>query len=352
MRNSHHITMKKTATALLSILFSVAAQALPYSPSVLEANEVDYIYGTDQIEQTNKEELLPFGNMDRWYVRNIKESKILGGKKVVLYEIAPNGTSNEQAAYTNMGGSPWATSNVYAKVAGIAKTNVSVYKEARPGHGNCAKLYSHMVACKVLGMVDIEVFAAGSIWLGTSEEPVTSAKDPYKKINFGIPFTKKPSAIKFDYKTTIMPSSTRIRKGTGSRSTVQGKDLAECVLFLQKRWEDAKGNIMATRIGTMVKRFDKSTPDWVNNAKFEIHYGDITKESFYNASSMGLMGNGGTERCAKNSKGKMVNITETGWDENATPTHLILQFSSSHGGAYVGTVGNTMWVDNVGLIYN
>ena len=52
------------------------------------------------------------------------------------------------------------------------------------------------------------------------------------------------------------------------------------------------------------------------------------------------------------SKGKSVLVKETGWaDADATPTHIVLQFSSSHGGAYVGTVGNTFWVDNVGLVY-
>ena len=68
----------------------------------------------------------------------------------------------------------------------------------------------------------------------------------------------------------------------------------------------------------------------------------------YNASLMGL------RNCdyARNSKGKSVIIKETGWaSPNETPTHLILQFSSSHGGAYIGTPGNTLWIDNVALVY-
>ena len=343
---------KKSLILSLGITATLSAHAIPYSTPVLEANGVSY--SIDAIAATNatdSEEMIPFGNMDRWYTRNIKESKLLGGKTVTLYEVAPNGSTNETAPYKNLGGSPWATSNVYAKLAGVVKTNVSVYKEARAGHGSCAKLYSHMVACKVLGMVDVEVFAAGSLFLGTAEEPVTGAKDPYGKINFGIPFTKKPKALEFDYKTKIVGGSTRIRKGVGARSTVSGMDKAEVVCFLQKRTEDANGNITATRVGTMVKRFDKSTPDWVNNAKFEIHYGDITHESFYNKESMGLGGNGGVQRQAKNSKGRMVKVTETGWDGNATPTHVVLQFVSSHGGAYVGTVGNTLWVDNVRWVF-
>ena len=57
------------------------------------------------------------------------------------------------------------------------------------------------------------------------------------------------------------------------------------------------------------------------------------------------------EDYARNSKGEMVPVVETGWARaDEVPTHLLLQFSSSHGGAYVGTPGNTFWVDNVGLV--
>ena len=33
------------------------------------------------------------------------------------------------------------------------------------------------------------------------------------------------------------------------------------------------------------------------------------------------------------------------------PTHMILQFTSSHGGAYIGSPGNSLYIDNVKLIY-
>ena len=66
---------------------------------------------------------------------------------------------------------------------------------------------------------------------------------------------------------------------------------------------------------------------------------------------MGLT-SGSVTKYARNSKGKMVKIIEEGWGTaNDTPTHLVLQFDSSHGGAYVGSVGNTFWVDNVRLVY-
>ena len=66
---------------------------------------------------------------------------------------------------------------------------------------------------------------------------------------------------------------------------------------------------------------------------------------------MGLMSGDRAYWC-RNSKGRMVPIQETGWaapDEK--PTHMILQISSSYGGAYVGTPGNSLWVDNIKLAY-
>ena len=125
--------------------------------------------------------------------------------------------------------------------------------------------------------------------------------------------------------------------------------MPDCILYLQKRWEDAEGNIYAKRVGTMVKRFTQNT-DWISNARFEIYYGDITGQSFYK-SYMDLT-SGEATKYAKNSKGKLVPVKEIGWGSASdTPTHLVLQFDSSHGGAYVGSEGNTLWIDNVRFIY-
>jgi hypothetical protein len=58
------------------------------------------------------------------------------------------------------------------------------------------------------------------------------------------------------------------------------------------------------------------------------------------------------ERFSLNSKGESVQVKEVGWgDDNETPTHLMIQFTSSHGGAYIGSPGNSLWVDNVKLVY-
>ncbi len=55
---------------------------------------------------------------------------------------------------------------------------------------------------------------------------------------------------------------------------------------------------------------------------------------------------------ARNSKGKMVPVTEEGWDSaDSTPTHIIVMFSAGSGEPYVGTEGLTLYVDNVGFGY-
>ncbi len=55
---------------------------------------------------------------------------------------------------------------------------------------------------------------------------------------------------------------------------------------------------------------------------------------------------------ARNSRGKMVPVNEVGWDNaDATPTHVIVMFSSGSGKPYTGTPGMTLWVDNVAMLY-
>ena len=294
---------------------------------------------------------IKYGDMNQWVTRHVKESAIIGGNTKTLYEIAPAKTWKQNAPYTNWGGSPWGTSNVMAKVSGITKTNVSVYRDSHPGHGFCAKLVTHIETCKVLGIVNIKVLAAGSIFLGETLEPITSTSNPMAKLDAGMKFTRKPKALVFDYRVKLSGHTNRIKEtGFSKVKTVAGIDMADWFCLLQKRWEDAKGNIWAKRVGTMVVRFAKTTNGWVENASFPIHYGDITRQRFYKP-YMGLL-TGNDTKWAKNSKGKMMPVKEIGWaTANEAPTHMILQFDSSHGGAYIGSVGNTLWVDNVRVEY-
>ena len=289
-----------------------------------------------------------YGNMDHWVVRNIKESGIIGGSAKTLFEIGPSRTIDGNIPYKNMGKSPWATSNVMAKVMGVVKTNQSVYRDTH-GNGYCAKLMTHVEHVKVLGLMNISVLAAGSIFLGDIREPITGTKDGEKSLNWGIPYNRRPKALRYDYRVSLSNSPNRIKQtGFSKVSTVSGKDCAVTLLLLQKRTEDAKGNITAKRVGTIVIEYAHSTKDWVENATYRIMYGDIRNQSGYDARLMGLR----STDYARNSKGKSVQIKETGWaSEDEIPTDLVLQFSSSNGGAFIGSPGNTFWIDNVRLVF-
>lgn len=291
---------------------------------------------------------IKFGDMNHWVTRHISESKIIGGNCKTLYEIGPDKIIEGNTIYSNMGGSPWGTSNVMAKVAGITKTNTSVFKEER-GNGFCARLETRIESVKVFGVVNITVLASGSIFLGDMKEPIKGTKGAECNLNWGIPFTQHPKAIKYDYKTKIIEKENRIRlTGFSKKSLVEGQDCAMMVLMLQKRKEDSNGQIKAIRIGTVAIKYDKTTPSWINGAIYEILYGDISKHPLYDETLMGL----NSDMYARNSNGENVKVEEFGWGNPMdTPTHLILQFSSSHGGAFIGSPGNTLWIDNVELLY-
>ena len=299
---------------------------------------------------SSQEHVVPFsfGDMDHWVVREIHESGIIGGNTKHLYELGPTDTIIGNTAYTNRGGAPWANANVMAKVAGVVKTNTSVFPERRDD-GWCARLETRMESVKVFGLVDIEVVAAGSVFLGTVHEPIKGTKNPQAMLNSGVAFTKKPKALRFDYKVKLAPEKDRIRStGFSRKTTVAGQDSIAAILLLQKRWEDKDGNIYSKRVGTMVQRYTESSNGWVNDATYPILYGDITKHPEYKP----YMRIQVEERYALNSQGKSVPIQEVGWAaEGELPTHIVLQFTSSHGGAYIGSPGNTMWIDNVELIY-
>ena len=134
-----------------------------------------------------------------------------------------------------------------------------------------------------------------------------------------------------------------------SKSKLDGKNAAEVSVILQKRWEDEGGNIFAKRIGTGWVRLDKSQPDWINGYELPIKYGDISKDPDFK-DYMDLQF-GDKIICGKNSKGQNKQISEVQWgNEDDVPTHIIVRFSSGYGGAYVGAVGDILWIDNVEIV--
>ncbi|MDE6267118.1 MAG: PCMD domain-containing protein [Muribaculaceae bacterium] len=296
-------------------------------------------------------EPIKYGNFENWVTRVIPESRILGGHKKNLYEIAPTTTIEGNKPYKNMGGSQWATSNILANVMGVVKGSNAVFPDKRDEGNKCARLSCIMEHCKAIGIINVDVVVAGSIFLGEFMEPVKSTSEPYSKMEMGVPFTGRPTALQFDYRLEIPDSNTRTySSGFGKKKTYDGSDCAEVYIILQRRWEDKDGNIYAKRVGTGRRHLTKSTEGWKNKYRIPVWYGDITGRPDYKP-YMGLLSDD-KSYYARNSNGKMVPVKEVGWDSpDATPTHMLVMASAGSGTAYIGTLGLNLWIDNISLVY-
>ena len=290
---------------------------------------------------------LNYSSLDSWYARKVKESFMLSGKTIDLYGV---GTVNPNSDFFDTKlkdpKSPWGTTNIYSKMV-LDVANTRVFPEKR-GAGYCSRLETGIRKDNIAGL-KVEVLIAGTLFVGEMIEPVRGLKDPLKNVSQGIPFSRKPKAVKFDYKYRV--GNKRV-KATYSVDPVEGPDKAEFCVILQKRWEDKNGNVFATRVGGARQFFTGSVDQWINGATFPIFYGDITRLPEYDAKTMGLIPLVG-EVYVKNSQSKMVPLVETGWGKpEDTPTHLIFYFTSSYQGIqYQGSPESVFWVDNIEFVY-
>lgn len=290
---------------------------------------------------------LNYSSLDFWYARKVKESSLLSGETKELYGVGKVPANSDLFDITLKDEkSPWGTTNIYSKmVLDIGNTRVSPEKR---GNESCARLETKIRKDNIAG-IKVEVLIAGTLFLGEMIEPVRGMKDPIKNVSQGIPFEKRPKAVKFDYKYTI--GNNRV-KAVSRTDVVNGPDKAEFCLILQKRWEDKDGNVFATRIGGAREFFTGIQKNWINDREFPVTYGDITHRPDYDAKTMGLIPQVG-EVFVKNSNNKMVPLVETGWGKiDEKPTHMILYFTTSYKGVdYIGSPESVFWVDNVELVY-
>ena len=291
-----------------------------------------------------------YGTFDSWSMRQVKESGLIGGATKTLYEFYGNQETvfTGKTPFTAPEGYLWRTNNVLAVVAGVVKTNNTIFPEKR-GDGYCARIETHIEEVKALGVINMDVTCQGALLLGVLPEPITTTKDPMAKVFYGIPFTGMPKAVVMDIKADV---GHEVIRATGfSKLKPMGyPDSAEITVMLQKRWEDEDGVVHALRVGTAIWRISEDIPEWMNGYELKIHYGDITGEPFYKE-YMGLKNDPESAFHAPNSNGRNVIIQEDGWAEPGTqPTHLVINIISSCGKAFYGGVGNTLWVDNVRLV--
>ena len=272
-------------------------------------------------------EPLSFGNFENWNSQQIKESRLIGGQTKTLYKI----------------GGAWSSSNAHAKAMGVDKVSVSVRPEKR-GNGYCCRMESTLEVVTAIG-IDLKALATGSIFTGKMMDVVgmKQSSDPNSAIDMGVPFTKRPSALILDYKALIQNKPAVFANAGTKVKEVGGHDEGHITLILQHRWEE-NGHIYAYRVGTAVKRINKSTDNWVNNFRLPVEYGKPAQAKPYNALS-------NNRHKARNSKGQMVCIEEVDYRGDAKPTHLIVQISAGSMKPFTGCPGNVVWCDNICLAY-
>lgn len=270
-------------------------------------------------------EPIPFGDFEHWKSSTIKESSLIGGQTKTLYKI----------------GGSWSSSNAHAKAFGIDKVSVSVTPEKR-GEGTCCRMESTLETVSAIG-IDFKALATGSIFTGKMIDVVgmKQSNDPNSAIDMGVPFTDRPSALILDYKALIQDATAVYAPAKTKVKEVAGRDKGHITLILQHRWEE-NGHVYAYRVGTAVQYINQTT-DWKNDFRLPIVYGDAGK------ASKELSNN---RHKTHNSEGKMVCIEEVDFREDVQPTHLIIQISAGSMPPFTGCPGNTIWVDNIKLVYN
>ncbi len=298
---------------------------------------------TAMSQQSVVNQINSIGTFDNWSVREIKESGIIGGHTKYLYEFygSPSDTVRDNGPLVKPSDYPWRTNNVLAVVAGVTKTNTTVFPEKRDD-GYCARIETHIESVNALG-IKVNVVCQGGMLIGDLIEPIRDIKSPMLKVLYGIPFEGRPSALVFDYKTVV---GNPVMKGT---KVVSGTDYPEAAIVLQKRWVDSDGETHALRVGTGWMHFTETEKDWVNGYRLEVNYGDITSRSDFQ-DFQGLRDEAEGAFSVLNSKGKPVPVLEEGWaPEGTEPNFLIIKFLASCGEPFVGAVGNILWIDNVRL---
>ena len=306
---------------------------------------------TSAAQESIVEKINSYGRFDNWSVREIEESGIIGGHTKYLYEFygSPSDTLRQgKTPFEAPDGYLWRTNNVLAVVAGVVKTNNTVYPEKR-GDGYCARIETHIEKVKALGIVNMEVTCQGVLLVGVLPEPIKDTKSPMTKVQYGLPFEGRPRALRFDYKADVGYETIRAT-GFSKLKPMGYPDWAEITFVLQKRWEDEEGRIHALRVGTGIERITEDVPEWVDGHEIPVHYGDITSEPFYEE-YMGLKTDPETRYYARNSKGENVIVEEDGWaSPDEEPNYMMVHFLSSCGKAFYGGVGNTVWIDNVEIV--
>lgn len=216
-------------------------------------------------------------------------------------------TWEDKGSYFNPSG--WETSNAGTSIVGVFNATEEKTDVVK---GSAAKLETAKVIFTGI--------AASTFYTGAFEY---NSADPAKSAILGVPYTKRPKSMSFHYKYTPGDLYEQYVNTTGT--TIVGTDSCLAYMYLQKREGDK-----IERVGTAAMQNSDTITEWTEK-KLTVQYGEIQNPE----------------------PGFRLREDETGWaDATATPTHVIIVFTSSSAGDFFrGAVGSVMYVDEISIEY-
>ncbi|KXX67382.1 PCMD domain-containing protein [Flammeovirga sp. SJP92] len=213
----------------------------------------------------------------------------------------------DQGAYFNPSG--WETSNPGTSIVSVIN---ALEEKTDVVNGSAAKL-------ETAGVLFTGI-AASTFYTG---QFVFNSADPAKSAILGVPYTKRPKSMTFHYKYT--PGDTYEEYVGTTGTAIAGIDSCLAYMYLQKR-EGGK----IERVGTAAMQNSDTVTEWTKKT-LNVQYGEIINPV----------------------PGFRLREEETGWtDADATPTHVIIVFTSSSAGDFFrGAIGSTMFVDEISIEY-
>ena len=225
--------------------------------------------------------------------------------------------------YATGGTSWWGNGNKAADMAGlvISESDASTYSQGTKS----AKLSG-----KRIQILTIDKVAPGNLFSGSF---VATVGTKGGKVNFGRPFTARPSAMKVDYKYTC-GAITHNEGGPSNDTTPHAVgDPDRCHIYIALGDWDYKTFGGTSESPVQVNTTDVSTLFNPNNDAV-IAYGELVK---------GESVNDWTE--------EVIRLKYK--DTTRRPTHIIISCSSSKLGDYLtGSYNSILWVDDFELIYD
>ena len=205
----------------------------------------------------------------------------------------------------------WGTANKALSLVGGFNTE--------PISDGSSGYYAKMTTIAAPALVRI---AAATLFTGSFTDGFPSVSDPRSNIDFGTPFTSKPSAFKVKYK--YQPGDSY---EDGNGNPLSGTDEADIYVLLEQ-WTDQDGTTIKKRVGTAWYRSSAVIANWTD-LNITITYGELPS-----------------------SDPDFMKPADGYAQDGSNPTHITVVYSSSAlGDIFTGAIGSVLEVDDFELIY-